>query len=115
MTTFGDNRTAYFDVDGTLIEWDFCEKDDEGSIELSYEGEIFYKKQISGNIKQLMNHYLSGNNVVVWSAGGGEWASKVVKALKIDKYVSCTLTKPDFYFDDKDVAEWFPSHRFFEE
>jgi phosphoserine phosphatase len=114
MTTFGDERTTYFDVDGTLLEWDFCEANDTNAVELEHNGEIFYKKMIPGNVKEVMNHYFSGNTIVVWSAGGGAWAAKVVKALKIEKYVHCTLTKPDFYFDDKDVAEWFPPQRYFE-
>ena len=114
MIAFPDNRTAYFDVDDTLVEWKLCSDREADAVKIVDEsGRVFYKKAIVAHIEELKNQKMTGNTVVVWSAGGGAWAETVVKALGIEEYVDVCLTKPDFYYDDKDVSEWFPTKRYY--
>lgn len=113
MIGFPDNRTVYFDVDDTLIEWRLCGEKDAGAVRIEKDGHVFYKKVIQDHVDELKNQKMTGNTVVVWSAGGGEWAATVVRALDLEKYVDVCLTKPDFYYDDKDVSDWFPKKRFY--
>jgi hypothetical protein len=47
-----------------------------------------------------------GHTVVVWSAGGEEWAWYVVKTLGLENVVSATMNKFDWYVDDKDASSW---------
>lgn len=114
MIELPDNRTCYFDVDDTLIEWKLCSERDIDAVRLvDSTGRVFYKRAIVDHIAELKNQKLTGNTVVVWSAGGGAWAAIVIKALKLEEYVDVCLTKPDFYYDDKDVTDWFPKKRFY--
>ena len=57
-------------------------------------------------IRLLMEEAHRGACVVVWSRGGHEWATNVVVALKLQKYVTMIMSKPLAYFDDKPVSEW---------
>lgn len=115
MVTFKDSRTVYFDVDDTLLEWRQCSEYDAGAVKVEHKGYELYKKEIAAHTDELRNQKMSGNTVIVWSAGGSEWAAAAVYALKLDKYVDVCLTKPDFYYDDKDVQDWFPEKRFYYE
>ena len=108
MMTFKERKTVYFDVDDTLLEWKTCKKTDKNAIKVVNNGHTFYKRAIYPNINGLKAHFLAGHLVVVWSAGGSSWAETVIKALKLQKYVNVILTKPDFYYDDKEVSHWFP-------
>lgn len=113
MVEFKDNRTCYFDVDDTLVEWKLCSERDVDAIRIEQDGHVFYKKCIVDHVEELKNQKMTGNTVVVWSAGGAEWAATVIKALNLEEYVDVCLTKPDFYYDDKDVQDWFPRKRFY--
>jgi hypothetical protein len=115
MITFKDSRTAYYDVDDTLLEWVFCDKSDEGATLVKYKGNSFYKKRLDGNIESLKRHSMAGHTIIVWSAGGSEWAECVIKALKLESHVDIILTKPDWYYDDKDVKTWFPKRQWHSE
>lgn len=112
MIEFLDRRTCYFDVDDTLIEWKLCDEHDPDAVKID-NGHVFYKRRIQDHIDELKNQKMTGNIVVVWSAGGAEWAATVIKALDLEDYVDVCLTKPDFYYDDKDVDDWFPTKRYY--
>jgi len=105
-------QIVYFDIDDTLLEWKSCEEHDPGAVKVENNGHIFYKKQIKGNLDSLKEHAHAGHVVVVWSQGGSDWAASVVKALGIEKYVDVILTKPDWYYDDKDAEHWLPERQF---
>lgn len=113
MEVFQGNRTVYFDVDDTIMEWKQCDSNDPDACQIENNGFIFYKRPIMIHVQELKNQKMAGNTVVVWSAGGARWAEAVIKALKLEQYVDVVLTKPDFYYDDKDVDFWFPKKRFY--
>jgi hypothetical protein len=102
-----NERIVTFDVDDTLILWG-DHKDDPNAIPIKdpYTDDVFYflphKKHI-----QLVSHFSNrGYYVIVWSAGGGLWANKVVDTLGIRKYVDDVMVKPLKYVDDLDCKEW---------
>lgn len=105
-------RTVYFDVDDTLLQWESCLEHDIDSIKVESNGHTFYKRAILPNVNALIDHSHAGHIVVVWSAGGVEWATSVIKALNIEKYVDVVLTKPDWYYDDQDADHWLPERQF---
>jgi len=102
----------YFDVDDTLVMWHQPEGyslEDAEYIQDPYiEGErgihkLFPHKK---HIELLKMFAARGTNVVVWSAGGYEWAKAVVDHLKINKYVVAVLEKPATYYDDDTPDVW---------
>ena len=109
-----EGRVAYFDVDDTLVEWKEP-KDDMCSITVEMNGRKLKRKMICSHVQELKRQAEAGTKIIVWSAGGVAWAEACVKALKIGGYVDAILTKPDRYYDDKDVNDWFPKRRFFNE
>lgn len=57
-------------------------------------------------IRLLKEEIRRGQQVIVWSRGGWEWAQQVLIALKLDLYPIIVMDKPLNYFDDKNVADW---------
>ena len=112
MFSCRSGRTAYFDVDDTLLEWQSCNKSDENAVKVVNNGHIFYKKAIWANIKALKDHSHAGHIVIVWSKGGVDWANAVIHALSLEKYVDVALTKPDWYYDDQEATHWMPEVQF---
>lgn len=47
-----------------------------------------------------------GQQVKVWSAGGWEWALKVVQALQLEDIVDVVCAKDRWTWDDKEPSEW---------
>jgi hypothetical protein len=90
-----------FDVDDTLIMWDrskypkgervFVETE-KGTAEL-----IINRK----NVNMLIKGAKLGYYIRVHSGSGAKWALKIVRALKIDRYVDSVETKPKAKTDDK--------------
>lgn len=112
MFTSKPGRTVYFDVDDTLLEWKSCDERDKNAVEVRNNGHIFHKKAISANIEGLKDHSYAGHVVIVWSKGGVEWATSVVRSLGLEKYVDIILTKPDWYYDDMEAEHWLPERQF---
>jgi len=112
MYVLEEGRTAYFDVDDTLVEWgepsnSMC------SITVEIGGRKLKRKIICCHVEELKRQAESGTKVIVWSAGGAKWAEACVKALKLEDYVDVVLTKPDRIYDDKDSSKWMPERRFY--
>jgi predicted phosphatase len=57
-------------------------------------------------IRLMKEEKARGSTIIVWSRGGYQWAENVIKALKLEGYVTLILSKPLAYFDDKPVEEW---------
>ena len=117
------NQTTYFDVDETLVFWSpTTEQLDKHGIEITCPGSyILVDDELTRcpsvtqklvphfkHIQQLINHKLRGHTIIVWSAGGYDWAEVVVKALKLEQYVDLVISKPTWIYDDKKPEEFMP-------
>jgi phosphoserine phosphatase len=103
MITFG-GKTAFFDCDDTLLEWKTCDENEKDAIRIVMsDSRVFYKRALMANIEALKLHSLAGHVVVVWSAGGADWAEAIIHSLNLTDYVSLIIGKPDFYYDDKNI------------
>ena len=100
------------DVDDTLLLW---------SIPKGYKG-ILVKTNVNGiedfgipnrpAINHLKKMKARNYSVVVWSAGGSEWAEAVVKALRLEDYVDLIMPKIDSHLDDVSdptdkIGKWY--------
>lgn len=83
---------VYFDVDETLVLWN-------DGVNWSAHDK---------HVEALKQHHYRGHTVVVWSAGGNEWAAQVVEKLKIQKYVTYILAKPSWFYDDLKADSFMP-------
>lgn len=101
-----DRRTLFCDVDDTLLVHDISEYPAWRRTTISCNGREFVGVPHRKNILMLQKFYKLGYQIIVWSRTGESWAKAVVDKLELNPYVDHCLTKPDFYLDDKDVAEW---------
>ena len=108
MLVIKSTKIIYCDVDETLILWnwkDYTEAitglvaitDPDSNVSV-------YGLPHHRHIELLKQFKCRGHTVVVWSAGGAEWAERAVKALGIEKLVDVVLAKPDWYVDDLPAA-----------
>ena len=58
------------------------------------------------HVDLLKKHKARGKSIVVWSAGGYEWALAVVKALELETFVNLVMAKPTAYVDDLPCQEF---------
>lgn len=104
MITFKTPPTM-FDVDDTLIMWqDTHPEAVEMTIGAYTERVVIHHE----HIKALKLHKFRGHTIVVWSAGGAEWAEKVVIALGLEAWVDVCMDKPAWYYDDIPAKEYMP-------
>ncbi len=117
MIVAENDKTVYFDVDDTLLSWDAVNGDPSGIPITDAMGDVSYLKPFKKHIENLKMHSLRGHFVVVWSAGGYEWAASAVKALALENYVDLVIAKPCWAYDDLPSAEIIPesSRRYYPE
>lgn len=128
-----EGRIAYFDVDHTLVIWELTPREylknpdlnskyldvrqllqaQPESLDMEFRGKKFTIRPIWTHVSQLVQQSLKGIRIVVWSAGGADWAEAVVKTLKLEDYVEVILTKPDFFYDDSTPEGFMGKHFFF--
>lgn len=118
-------NAVFFDVDDTLVSWNASPEDLEargvdftcpGSMhDIDNDGNPVYcppwKELLlphRKHIEQLKKHKMRGHTVVVWSAGGYDWAAAVVKALGLESYVDLVISKPIWTYDDLQPSEFIP-------
>lgn len=110
-------NTVFFDVDDTLVAWNATpEQLQEHGVEFECPGSM-HDIDNDGNpvycppwkalllphrkhIEQLKKHKMRGHTIVVWSAGGFDWAAAVVKTLGLESYVDLVISKPVWFYDD---------------
>ena len=100
MFKMKDGGVYASDVDDTLIMWRIPEGYKGPLVETNYNG---FKDQGIPNlpaIAHLKKMKARAYSVVVWSAGGSDWAEVVVKALGLESYVDVVMPKIDFHLDD---------------
>lgn len=109
-----DRPTVFIDVDDTLIMWKYPEHWDD-TIKISTYGDVSYEvAPHRGHIEVIKQFKARGHNVVIWSAGGSNWAKAVVDALKLNRYVNAIMPKPFWYYDDLEVDEWIGKRYYYE-
>lgn len=107
MNVYNTDQVVPFDVDDTLVMWSLEDKSKNIPIQDPYiEGLINYVTPNEKHIELMKKYKARGFTIIVWSAGGVEWAKKVVLALQLESYVDAVFTKPNRYIDDLDVSEW---------
>lgn len=116
-------QTTFFDVDDTLVMWNTTPEqlakrgvdfDCPGSFVL-IDGELResppWKQRLlphRKHIEQLIKHKQRGHTIIVWSAGGYDWAAAVIKALKLENFVDLAISKPTWAYDDLQPTEFIP-------
>jgi len=102
------DKQVHFDVDDTLVMWDdkFREPGP-GKVEFidPHDGTKLYLTPHKKHIQKLRGHSRTGWYVVVWSAGGWEWAETVIRALGLIPHVDMIMSKPLKCYDDLPVGE----------
>ena len=115
-----DQTTIFYDVDDTLILHKVVktEENEKEFIKIQdphYEctHEVVPHKE---HIQSLKDNSKAGHNIIVWSGGGSDWASAVIKTLGLNEYVDVIVNKPDFWYDDVESEEvLYPSFRIWKE
>jgi|SRR5581483_1057602 len=121
-------QSVFFDVDDTLVRWNpsQAEKDKygidftcPGGLWMNPDGELVQSGSWTErlvphhqHIEQLKAHKMRGHTVVVWSAGGWDWAEAVVRTLKLEQYVDLVISKPTWCYDDLQPNEFIPKPQF---
>lgn len=97
-----DYNWVYFDVDDTLVMWyqHYEPGFDDKCISIDFLENRHALVPHKKHIELLKDLYAQGWTVVVWSAGGLEWAQTVTKALGLENHVHHILAKPYRYVDD---------------
>lgn len=114
MKVYKHEHVAPFDVDGTLVlPYEYPKHGIEPPIKV-YDSvkKLHINMRAHKPMVRLLEEELHrGSLVVVWSRGGNEWASDVIKALGLDHHENLiVVTKPWVYFDDLAIDEWL-KHR----
>lgn len=105
MKVLSDAPLVCFDIDNTLVMWDYkydLIPDKFEYLKINGIDYIIHQKHIS----QLKKHKNRGHTVILWTQGGVFWAEKVVEALGLEEYVDIVQPKPAWYYDD------YPSEHF---
>jgi hypothetical protein len=101
MEIIKSDKIVYFDVDETLVTFDQ---------HLSHAGEVMHlecgSKMVrcwimEKHVQAMREHAARGHAIVVWSAGGWEWAHTIVRALQLEELVDAVMCKPSWFYDDK--------------
>ena len=101
-----NGNVVCFDVDDSLVMWDMPYQETGTYVNVNYDGKDSMMLVHIKNVDNLIRFASRGYSVVVWSAGGSDWARAVVDALRINDYVSVVMDKPRYYFDDLPCTDW---------
>lgn len=112
MFVLNATKTIFCDVDNTLL-FSLREYPHEVTHEVvKINGRKFWVH--APHIEMIKDFKARGHSIIVWSAGGAEWAEEAVHALQLDELVDAVLSKPDWYIDDKKASEFMDeSKRFY--
>lgn len=97
--------TAYFDVDDTLVMWEIPDGFEEDLVTVKCREYAELLAPNKYNIKHLKKLASRGHAIIVWSAGGADWAESVVKALDLEDFVHVVTSKPHYMIDDMPSIE----------
>ncbi len=104
----------YVDVDDTLVMWATFPESKYQNVIVRFDGYAEDAVKNIYNIDHLKKMARRGHAVIVWSAGGVDWADAVVKALDLGEYIVACLSKGDYYLDDvSDPKKWMGKYSYF--
>jgi len=104
-------NVAFFDVDETLVLWRTVHEPDTNFV-CPHTGVIESGTAHKEHVERIKQHKKLGHTVIVWSAGGMEWASRAVEALGVKEYVDICMEKPIQYYDDITADEFMGSRTY---
>ncbi len=110
MKTIRATRSVFFDVDDTLVIWDWREVNPDATdlidIKSPNSGTSVCVMPHRRHIELMKQFKARGHTVYVWSQGGHEWAEAVCIELGITDMVDYCMDKPNWYVDDLHVNAW---------
>lgn len=110
MKVIRATRSVFFDVDDTLVIWDWKSVNPDGigllKITNPASGVEVLVQPHNRHIELMKQFKARGHTVVVWSQGGHEWAEAVCKSLGIELLVDLVMDKPSWYVDDLTSDAW---------
>ena len=115
--TIPHDKIVAFDCDDTLVMWEdkFSEPGPERIeiIDPNDNGRLFLRPH-KLHIRKLKMYYKTGWFVIIWSAGGADWARTVRDSLGLKEYAHLTMSKPSVVFDDLPVGEGIGRRLYFQ-
>ena len=112
MQVLHSTRSVWYDVDNTLV-FSLREYPHQISNEIvKINGRKFWVHL--PHVETIKDFKARGHTVVVWSAGGSEWAETVVKSLNLEEYIDLVISKPDWIWDDKEPEEFMPKRFYYD-
>jgi len=96
----------YFDVDQTLLMFGYDKHPD--AVEVERNGVKLKVVPHKQHIDLIKTTKFRKHVVIVWSAGGAEWAEFAIKFLKLEKYVDYVASKPAWFTDDRPADFFMP-------
>lgn len=105
LLILANSEPVAFDVDETLLIFNYPKELEDLAIEFDngVKAVPHYK-----HIKQMAEHYARGHQIVVWSAGGWQWAEEAVERLGLAVYDPLVMKKFVWFYDDKAATEFLP-------
>lgn len=102
------DNNHFYDVDDTLILWDYPTEYENQAIEFDCYGVTVRALPHFKHIENLKRAIARGHHVWVWSQGGWEWAEEVVKKLGLEDIIpnEKIICKPKWIFDDLPPSAW---------
>jgi len=113
MKKINDRPLVAIDVDDTLIYWQHKPGRRSVSIPVDNHDEMFDVHE--GHVEALKKHAARGHTILVWSAGGSDWAEAVIKALQLEEYVDIIMPKANWIYDDISPNEFLPNNLYIHE
>lgn len=127
MIVIPGDKIVYCDIDDTIAMWAPSQEEIEkkgvlitcpGSlIDVDNDGNKQYAPSWTQmivphkhHIEKIIKHKTRGHTVVVWSAGGYDWAAAVIRAFKLENYVDVVISKPTWIIDDLPASEFMPKN-----
>lgn len=102
------DNAVFFDCDDTLCIWNPTQEQAERGIKFNNYGYEVNLVPHLRHIESLKLHKARNHRIVVWSAGGWEWAKEVVKVLELTEYVDVIMSKPKWVYDDLPASSFIP-------
>lgn len=104
MQIIQDHRVACFDIDETLLMFDWKDYTSET-------GHLMYLDDCAvlpnhRNIDLLLQFKARGFTIIAWSQGGYAYAAQAIALLGLESKVDYVMSKPNWYIDDLHASAW---------